>query len=107
MSEQPDKSTVGLKGTVTGLNDNLDFLGKRLHIQTEYVGFPAAHIVTQVFSNGRVLMSQKTECPADIHRNRDLGAIQTLMSVQHCQILREIAVKQDRVLGAGSFRAKA
>jgi len=91
-------SGVGQKGSVTGLNDNMEFLGKRLHVQTEHAGFPVAHIITQVFSNGRVLLSKKTECPADIHASQDFTTIQKLMNTQHYQVLREIAAKQARIL---------
>ncbi len=66
-------------------------MGRRLHVQTEHMELPEARIVTQVFSNGRVLLSKKTECPADIHESPDVGRIQKLMSAQHYQVLQEIS----------------
>jgi hypothetical protein len=100
LSEQQSYSGTEAKSSVTGLNDNLEFMGRRLHIQTEYTEFPMARIVTQVFSSGRVLLSKKTECPADIQASRDSSRIQKLMSAQHHQVLQEIAAKQARLLGS-------
>ena len=83
-----------------GLNDNLEFMGRRLHVQTEHTEFPVPRIVTHVFSNGRVLLSKKTECPPDIRESPDFNRIQKLMSSQHHQVLKEIAAKQARILGS-------
>jgi hypothetical protein len=100
LSNQPSKNGTDAKVPVTGLNDNLEFMGRRLHIQTEHMEFPVARIVTQVFSNGRVLLSQKTECPADLQEFQDFGRIQNLMSAQHYRVLQEITAKQARILGS-------
>jgi len=100
LSEQQSKSGSESKVPVTGLNDNLEFMGRRLHIQTEHMELPVARIVTQVFSNGRVLLSKKMECPADIHEPHDVGRIQKLMSAQHYQVLQEIEAKQARILSS-------
>ena len=93
----------GISGTeaklpVVGLNDNLVFMGRQLHVQTEHTGFPVARIVTQVFCSGRVLLSKKTDCPADIRESHDFNGIQKLMSTQHYQVLEEIAAKQARIM---------
>jgi hypothetical protein len=100
LSEQPTKTGADLKIPVPGLNDNLEFMGKRLHVQTEHTEFPVARIVTQVFSNGRVLLSKKTECAAGIRELRDFDRIQKLMSAQHYQVLQEIEAKQAKLLGS-------
>jgi hypothetical protein len=98
LNEQQKKNSGELRVPVTGLNDNLEFMGRLLHVQTEHTDFPVARVVTQVFSNGRVLLSKKTECPAAMGGPQDLKAIQDLMSAQHYQVLQEISAKQARIL---------
>jgi hypothetical protein len=83
-----------------GLNNNLEFMGKKLHVQTENMGFPVAHIVTQVFCGGRVLLSKKSEYASNSREPQDLTKIQKLMHAQHCQIIQEITDKKKRILGA-------
>lgn len=94
------KTGAELKFPVTGLNDNLEFMGRCLHVQTEHIESPVMRIITQVFSNGRVLLSKKTECPPDIRESQDFSRIQKLMSAQHYQVLQEIEAKQARILGS-------
>ena len=100
MSEHQGRSGAELKIPLVGLNDNLVFMGRQLHVQTEHTGFPVARIVTQVFCSGRILLSKKTECPADIHESQDFNRIQKLMSTQHYQILEEIEAKQARIMSS-------
>ncbi len=83
-----------------GLNNNLEFMGKQLHVQTEHMGFPVAHIVTQVFCGGRVLLSKKSEYPSNAQEPQDLSKVQQLMHAQHCQIIQEITSKKNRILGS-------
>ena len=97
MSEEQRNRTES-KVPVAGLNDNMEFLGRRLHVQTEHMDLPKEHIVTQVYSNGRVLLSKKTECSPDIHASQDFACIQNMMREQHYRVLQEIADKQARVL---------
>jgi hypothetical protein len=85
---------------VTGLNDNLEFFGRQLHVQTENLEVPVARIVTQVFCKGRVLFSRKSECPPDIREAGDTHKIHELMQAQHFQILKEIADKQAKILSS-------
>ncbi|MBN1571519.1 MAG: hypothetical protein JXA73_27025 [Acidobacteria bacterium] len=85
---------------VVGLNDNLDFLGKQLHIQTEFIELPAARISTQVFCRGRVLLSKKTECPPGVRESHDFQKLQQIMNAQHHQVIQEITDKQARVLAS-------
>jgi hypothetical protein len=100
MSEYQEKSGTEPKLPLVGLNDNLVFMGRQLHVQTEHTGFPIARIVTQVFCSGRVLLSKKTECPAGIPESQDFNQLQKLMSTQHYQVLEEIAAKQARIMGS-------
>lgn len=82
---------------VTGLNDNLDFLGTPLHVQTECLDLPEAHIATQVFSKGRILFSRKAAIPPEIRLAGDSEPIRALMRSQHSGVLAEIADKQKRI----------
>jgi hypothetical protein len=100
LSDHQGKSGTELKIPVVGLNDNLVFMGRQLHVQTEHTGFPVPRIVTQVFCSGRVLISKKTECPAGIHESQDFNALQKLMSTQHYQVLEEISAKQARIMSS-------
>ena len=52
---------AAVENSAPGLNDNLEFMGKQLHVQTEKTGFPVPRVVTQVFSNGRVVFSKKSD----------------------------------------------
>lgn len=79
---------------VTGLNNNIEFMGKQLHVQTENIGLPKPGIVTQVFSNGRIVYSKKTEC------SQELNDIQNQMHKQHSEVIRSIADKQARLQSA-------
>jgi len=85
---------------VTGLNDNVEFLGRQLHIQTEFIELPNSHIVTQVFSNGRVLLSRKSEFPSGNPQSLDIHELQRAMNAQHRQALQEISEKQARALNS-------
>jgi len=85
--------------SLSGLNDNLDFMGKPLHVQTESVAFPVACIVTQVFSKGKVILSRKSGFPPGVRENGDVARMQELMHAQHRQIIRNIADKQARIQG--------
>jgi hypothetical protein len=100
LSEHQGNSGTELKLPVVGLNDNLVFMGRELHVQTEHAGFPTARIVTQVFCSGRVLLSKKTECPAGIRESQDFNKLQKLMSTQHYQVLEEIVAKQARIMSS-------
>jgi len=81
-----------------GLNNNLDFMGKRLHVQTENAVYPLAHILTQVFCGGRVLASKKLEYPPGVLEAQDFSTIQALMHKQHYEVIQEIQDKQIRIL---------
>jgi hypothetical protein len=83
-----------LPAAVSGLNDNLYFMGKQLHIQTENTGSTATRIVTQVFCKGRVILSRKMDHPSIAG---DSVRIRELMSSQHLQTIREIKEKLSRL----------
>jgi|WetSurMetagenome_2_1015567.scaffolds.fasta_scaffold1200390_1 hypothetical protein len=95
-----NKDTNGDAIRITGLNDNLEFMGKQLHVQTENAGFPAVHIVTQVFCRGKVILSRKMEYPAGVRETGDADKMQELMRIQHFQIIKDIEDKQTRLLAS-------
>ena len=100
LNKEQEKSNPALISPAMGLNDNLEFLGRQLHIQTEHTGFPKASIVTQVFCSGRVMLSKKTEYPPEVNESQDFNTIQQLMKKQHCQMIQELKDKQARKQGS-------
>jgi hypothetical protein len=79
-----------------GLNDNLEFLGRRLHVQTEDLGRSARLITTQVFLNGRVIRSMKTPYPGPPGDAGLSERIAELMRAQHLSIISEIQSRRGR-----------
>lgn len=101
-----EKNKGAVENSAPGLNDNFEFMGKQLHVQTERIGLPVPRIVTQVFSNGRVVFSKKSDIPQGPD-SQEFSKIQELMKAQHFQTLREMAEKQKHILGAkNSSQAK-
>jgi hypothetical protein len=92
-------SKDAVENSAPGLNDNVEFMGKQLHVQTERIGLPVPRIVTQVFSNGRVVFSKKADIPQGPD-SQEFIKIQELMRTQHFQTIREMADKQKQFLGA-------
>jgi hypothetical protein len=85
---------------VPGLNDNVEFMGRQLHVQTEYAGFPAAHVITQIFCRGRVVLTRKSGCQPGISDSGTSDKIRELMHSQHCRIIQEIRNKQSQIQNA-------
>jgi hypothetical protein len=79
-----------------GLNDNLEFLGRRLHVQTEDLGFSRRSVTTQVFLNGRVVHSTKSAYPAPAAGSPQRALVGDLMRVQHLTIMKEIQNQKER-----------
>ena len=79
------------------LNDNLDFMGKALHIQTENVQSEIPHIRTHVFSKGRVIHTKILAFPADLIKSGDPNQIRRLMQSQHCEIIDKISRQQSKL----------
>jgi hypothetical protein len=98
-NEKADKNEIVFNLPAVGLNNNLEFMGRQLHVQTEYIDMPIGRIVTQVFCGGRILLSRKLECPPEAPESRDTQLLQRTMNEQHHQVIREIEDKQTRVLG--------
>jgi hypothetical protein len=95
-----NKEKSGNSIRLMGLNDNLEFMGKQLHVQTENAAFPSAHIVTQVFCRGKVILSRRMDYPADVRESGDVDKMREMMHVLHFRIIKEIADKQARFLGS-------
>jgi hypothetical protein len=77
-----------------GLNDNLNFLGKELHIQTENVQSSAPYIRTQVFFHGRVVHTAKYEYSTEKRDSPDVLRIRELMHKQHMRVIKKISEQQ-------------
>jgi flagellar biosynthesis protein FlhG len=82
-----------------GLNDNLEFMGKALHIQTENLGFTGRSITTQVFCKGKVILSAKSEYPPALRGQHEQAEVRDLMRKQHFNVIRELEGKKVRLLG--------
>ncbi len=86
---------------LTGLNDNIRFLGKELHIQTEDLGGTARLITTQVFFRGRVIHSRRTEYPVGAGEDGNRAVVLELMRRQHFEVIRDLESRKEGALLAG------
>ena len=86
-----------LAGTpAPGLNDNLVFMGKDLHIQTEDTGDAGHCITTQVFCEGRVILSTKSAYASSGQELQSASQRVELMRAQHFNVIREIESRMTR-----------
>ncbi len=99
---RPSSGTPIPKTPTMGLTDRLDFLGRQFHIQTEDLGFTGRSITTQVFCEGKVIFSTKSEYPATINGRSDRNLITEMMRMQHFNVIRELESKKLQVLNIGS-----
>ena len=83
---------------IMGLNDNLEFRGKVLHVQTENVSSEKPCILTQVFHGGRVVLTKKYEYESGIEEAEDYKKIQALMYSQHSKIIEGINSQQAKII---------
>jgi flagellar biosynthesis protein FlhG len=81
---------------VMGLNDNLAFMGRALHVQTEDLGTAGNCITTQVFCDGRVILSTKSEYPSAMREQNQNDQVIELMRTQHFNVIRQIESRQSR-----------
>jgi flagellar biosynthesis protein FlhG len=96
--EPPGESRTAPATPIMGLNDNLEFMGKELHIQTEDLGYTGRCITTQVFCEGRVILSTKTEYPSSVRDAKDRSQVADLMHTQHFNVIRELENRKVRIL---------
>jgi flagellar biosynthesis protein FlhG len=85
---------------VSGLNDNLVVLGRDLHIQTEDSGNDERCITTQVFCDGRVVLSTKSEYPQIVRNSHDGSRLAEFMRAQHFRVIREIESRKMKLQSA-------
>jgi hypothetical protein len=79
-----------------GLNDNLAMMGRALHIQTEDLGAAGNCITTQVFCDGRVILSTKSEYPSTMRESPHSDQVVELMRNQHFNVIRQIESRSTR-----------
>jgi hypothetical protein len=106
LKEANNSSPTTLDATIAGLNDNLSFLGRSLHVQTERIGRPTPHIATQVFLKGRVIASKTSAIPESLLAPNESGKVQELMKMQHFQMILELSDKQKKQSQASNLSAK-
>lgn len=83
-----------------GLNDHLAVLGRALHVQTEDLGAAGHYITTQVFCDGRVILSTKSDYPPTMQNPNDNGQVVELMRAQHFNVIRQIESRKTRIQSA-------
>ena len=93
----------GAVAPTMGLNDNLDFMGKELHIQTENVKSVTSSILTQVFFRGRVIHTTKQEYSTEAQEFNDFGKIRDLMHAQHLKVIENISKLQMKLNKQSQF----
>ena len=77
-----------------GLNDNLMFCGKVLHIQTEKISSSVPCILTHVFFQGRVIHTTRHEYSNEDHKSDNWVEIRKLMHKQHVGVIEKISKQQ-------------
>lgn len=96
MGENDVESQFSLKPPVMSLNDNMNFFGKKLQVQTENVDSRDPYILTQVFLHGRVIHSARCEYTAEIFHLDDVAKIHDLMRKQHMEVIEKINKQQEK-----------
>ncbi|MEJ2108325.1 MAG: hypothetical protein P8Z37_00130 [Acidobacteriota bacterium] len=89
------KEAKGISPTMS-LNDNLNFLGKELHIQTENVHSGSLCIRTHVFTGGKIIHTTKSTFSSDIPDLSDFDKIRNLMHTQHQKVIDKIVKQQSK-----------
>lgn len=96
---EPDGGDRPVPATPTmGLNDQLEFMGRQLHVQTEDLGYTGRCITTQVFCDGKVILSSKSEYPSSVQGESDRNLITDLMHRQHFNVIRDLESRKARIL---------
>jgi hypothetical protein len=80
-----------------GLSNGLAFMGKNLHVQTENLGQGGRCIITQVFCNGCVVFSTKSEYQPEGCDSNDFNKMQAMMRKQHIDVIRGIMGEKIRI----------
>jgi len=96
------KADVMAAPPVMGLNDNLNLMGKELHVQTEDVGAGEHCITTQVFCEGRVILSTKAAYPPALRDSLQSERLTELMRTQHFSVIRQIENRKSKHLSTSA-----
>jgi flagellar biosynthesis protein FlhG len=93
----PASDVTAMAPPTMGFNDTLDFLGRQLHVQTEDLGEGGRCVKTQVFCNGRVVMSMQSEYSSKPYDPDHRSRVRDLMRTQHFDVLRQIENKRAHI----------
>jgi hypothetical protein len=96
MYKRDMETQFGVKSPAMCLNDNIDFLGKELHVQTENVDTTVPCILTQVFFHGRVIQTVKHKYPTEVCNQNNFSKIHDLMHTQHMDVIKKINGQQEK-----------
>ncbi len=75
---------------VRGFNDNVEYRGRRYHVQTEDSGRKNPHVFTHLFHGGTILSTKEAQYDHLLHVESWRDEVRTLMSRQHASMLNEL-----------------
>ncbi len=75
---------------VTGLNSEVEHIGKTYHVQTEDGGLHNPIILTRIFCGGVIVSSRKTSYVYLLDREDLKGVVEQLMREQHQEMIQEV-----------------
>jgi flagellar biosynthesis protein FlhG len=81
---------------IMGLNDNVELGGREIHVQTEDMG--GRYAVTQIFCDGRILKSTKSEYPAEMRDDSQRSHKMEFMRQQHRDALRDVEKRKAQIV---------
>lgn len=79
-----------------GLNDNIELGGREIHVQTEDMG--GRYTLTQIFCDGRILKSTKSEYPAATREESQRSQKMEFMRQQHLDALRDVEKRKAQIV---------
>jgi flagellar biosynthesis protein FlhG len=85
---------------IVGLDDRLDFKGKNLRIKTDNMGYTGRCITTQVFCEGRVILSTKSDYAPPLKDKDNTNHVKALMRKQHFKVICDIEGDKIQILNA-------
>jgi len=97
-SQEPEMLTAVTP--IAGLDDRLDFKGKKLRIKTDNVGYTGRCIATRVFCEGRVVLSTKNDYSSNLQQADSTNHIKALMRKQHFNVICDIESDKIQILHA-------
>ena len=85
---------------IVGLDDRLDFKGKKLRIKTDNMGYTGRCITTQVFCEGHVILSAKSDFASTSQDAACEKDVKALMRKQHFSVICDIEGDKIQILSA-------